>query len=171
MLRTSRYPQRTKQHGFDVRAREQVVCLVDVMPVRQQQSTAHVAFGAALDGPRAHRIVRPSPAGPDRSEPSRLRSCAPGESCLSCGAVLPAPGRPRKLAEPRLPAQRGPAEEPVVRAVQHRTLTAVRVDAKIDLRYGEHLHARALHTEPRPDPRLPPSARRSSSPSLATGHP
>ena len=32
---------------------------------------------------------------------------------------------------PPLPAQRGPAEEPVIRAVQHRTLTAVRVDAKI----------------------------------------
>ena len=31
---------------------------------------------------------------------------------------------------PLLPAQRGPAEDPVVRAVQHRTLTAVRVDVK-----------------------------------------
>ena len=45
-----------------------------------------------------------------------------------------APGRaPGGAWAPPLPAHRGPAEEPVVRAVQHRTLTAVGVDAKLEV--------------------------------------
>ena len=38
---------------------------------------------------------------------------------------------PGSLLRGDLPAQRGPAEEPLVRSVQHRTFTTVRIDAQL----------------------------------------
>ena len=40
---------------------------------------------------------------------------------------------PGSLLRGDLPAQRGPAEEPLVRSVQHRTFTTVRIDAQLEV--------------------------------------
>ena len=91
-----------------------------MLPLKSEAATRHRHVG--LPGRAASATT------------ARTRSaCGPAAptSLPSCSAVLPAPERPRKLAEPRLPAQRRPAEEPVVRDSLHRTLPPLRIDAQI----------------------------------------
>ena len=147
----------TKVH---VRAGDQVACLVDVVPVRQQLNAAHVDLGASSAG---HAYPESSGLGDGRLRPPRTTDDPEisGESALPAARLAGVPPRP---LQPRLPAHRGPGKHPVVRAVDHRTLTALRLDPQLERQALPVQHAEAV-AEPVVPPRFggPEADPRSSS--------